>query len=89
MNSLNIDEYKELLFSIFNTDYEDDKSTNKYGVICVYDTLKNDKLIAIFNNATTCADFFKTDRDTINCAICRNNLRNNRYRLERLKLGDD
>ena len=82
---MDIENYKDLLYAIFNTE---EGKTLKYGVICVYDTKDNEKLIAIFNSSTTCADFFKTNRKVIDCNICKKNLRNNRYRLERVILDE-
>ena len=55
---MDINNYKELLFAIFNTEKG---KTQKYGVICVYDTKDNEKLIAIFNSSAACANFFKTN----------------------------
>jgi hypothetical protein len=79
---IDIENYKDLLFAIFNTD----KENNKQSIICVYDTKENEKLIAIFNSSKNCAKFFGTSARIIDCCICRKCLKQNRYRLERLKI---
>jgi hypothetical protein len=79
-----IENYKELLFTIFNTDVE----KNEKSVICVYDTKEDDRLIAIFNSSKSCGKFFKTSPRAINKSICRKELRNCRYRLERVIVGE-
>jgi len=81
-----IENYKDLLFAIFNTE---EPIKQKYGVICVYDTKDNEKLVAIFNNATTCGKFFNTTGGCINDNISRKQLRCARYRIERVVLGGD
>ena len=83
MTDKSIENYKDLLVSIFNTD---NPNPNKKHIICVYDTKEKDKLIAIFNSSETCAIFFKTTVNSIDSSISRTNLRLKRYRLERLKL---
>lgn len=79
-----IENYKELLFAIFNTDEE----KNEKSVICVYDTKEDDRLIAIFNSSKSCGKFFKTSPRAIDCTICKKHLRNARYRLERVIVGE-
>lgn len=76
-----IHSYKNLLFAIFNTNSEE----SKRSIICVYDTKDNDRLIAIFNSSKECAKFFDTGSRCIDSIICKKNLRNHRFRLERLK----
>ena len=76
-----IDNYKDLLRTIFYQDNEETKS-----VICVYDTKDFDKLIAIFGKSKYCAELFGTTNKVIDCDICRHRLKNDRYRLERVKL---
>lgn len=78
-----IHSYKNLLFAIFNTNSEEPKR----DIICVYDTKDNDRLIAIFNSSKECAKFFNTNYNCIDSIICKKNLRNHRFRLERLKYG--
>lgn len=80
---MDIENYKDLLIAIFNSDKECDKKS----VICVYDTKEKEKLVAIFNSSKSCAKFFNTNYKTINSSICKKLLRNNRYRLERVKIG--
>lgn len=82
----NIENYLYLLFAIENSD---GYKKQKYGVIGVYDTTDNDRLVAIFNNTTTLANFFKVTKDYIasNC-LCRKKLLKGRYRLERFEIGD-
>jgi hypothetical protein len=75
-----IDNYKNLLFAILNTEQQETAN-----FICVYDTTDNDRLIAIFNSSRTCANFFKTSARSIDSTICRKNLKFNRYRLERVR----
>jgi hypothetical protein len=81
---MDIENYKDLLIAIFNTEKECDKKS----VICVYDTKENDKLIAIFNSSKSCGKFFGTSYRAIDCSICKKYLRNNRYRLERVIIGE-
>ena len=76
-----INNYKNLLFAIFNTNQEEPKR----GIICVYDTKDNDRLVAIFNSSKECAKFFDTNSRCIDSIICKQNLRNHRFRLERIK----
>jgi len=77
---MDIENYKDLLIAIFNTDEECDRKS----VICVYDTKENDKLIAVFNSSKSCGKFFKTNPRTIDSSICKKLLRQDRYRLERV-----
>lgn len=79
---MDIENYKELLFAIFNTE----KENNKSKIICVYDTKQNDRLIAIFNSSKSCGEFFKTTASAIDGTMTRKQLRNDRYRLERVKI---
>ena len=81
-NNIDIENYKELLFAIFNTDEENGKTK----IICVYDTKDNDRLVAIFNSSKSCAKFFKASPDTIDGCITKKQLKNDRYRLERVKI---
>ncbi len=76
-----IDNYKFLLRTIICQDNEETKS-----VICVYDTKDFDKLIAIFGRSKYCAYLFKTTAKVIDCSVCKKELKNGRYRLERVKL---
>lgn len=74
--------YYRLLYAIFNSDSESD---NKYEhPIIAYD-IETDLPIAVFKNSKTCAEFFNTSRNTINCALSRNNKIKAKYRLERVK----
>lgn len=81
-----IENFKELLYAIFNSDSSERKVSS---VICVYDTLDCDRLVAVFSTSQLCAKFFSTSRDNINCDVCRGVLKKNRYRLERVKVEDD
>ena len=81
-----IENYKDLLFAIFNVDTND---TNLKSLICVYDTFEDEKLIAIFNNSKSCAKFFNTSARCIDSTICKKVLRNDRYKLERIKINGD
>lgn len=76
--------YYDLLQAITNSDQEE--KNHRYGVICVYDTFDNDRLVAIFNNAKTCGDFFGTNENVISCNMSRKQLKSGRYRLERVEL---
>ena len=77
-----MENYYRLLYAIFNSDIESD---SKYEhPIILYD-IETDLPIAVFKNSKTCAEFFNTSRDTINCALSRNNKRNVKYRLERVE----
>lgn len=77
-----MENYYRLLYAIFNSDSESD---SKYEhPIIAYD-IETDLPIAVFKNAKTCAEFFNTSRDTINCALSRNNKRSTKYRLERME----
>lgn len=73
--------YYNLLKAICNCDSEE--NVNK-SVIAVYDILDNDRLVAVFSKAKYCARFFKTTNTVINCQICRGNIRNGRYKIERI-----
>lgn len=77
-----IENYKDLLFAILNSDEE----SSKRSVICIYDTQENDKLIAIFNSSKNCGKFFNTNPRTIDSSISKKQLRNKRYRLERVTI---
>lgn len=77
-----MENYYRLLYAIFNSDSEEDNK-NEHPIIA-YD-VETDLPIAVFKNAKTCAEFFNTSRDTINCALSRNNKRNAKYRLERIE----
>lgn len=79
-----IDNYKDLLYAIVNSDEEDKGNF----IICVYDTKDSDKLCVVFNNLSTCAKFFNTSRGSISTAIMRKSLRAGRYRIERFRLED-
>ena len=77
-----MENYYRLLYAIFNSDSEEN---NKYEhPIIAYD-IETDLPIAVFKNSKTCAEFFNTSKNTINCALSRNNKRNAKYRLERLE----
>ena len=77
-----MENYYRLLYAIFNSDSEEN---NKYNhPIIAYD-IETDLPIAVFKNAKTCAQFFNTTREVINCNLCRKNLKNAKYRLERVK----
>lgn len=80
-----IDNFKELLYAIFNSDSSERKVKS---VICIYDTLDCDRLVAVFSTSQLCADFFGTDRRVIDCDICRGVLKKDRFRLERVKVED-
>lgn len=80
---MDIENYKELLKAIFNSD---NKETKTNSVICVYDILDFDKLVAVFSNSKLCAEFFGTTRETIDCNVCRKEIKSKRYRLERVIL---
>lgn len=77
-----MENYYRLLYAIFNSDSDDDHK-REYPIVA-YDT-ETDLPIAVFKNSQTCAKFFNTTNRVINCNICRNILRNNKYRLERLE----
>ncbi len=79
---MEMENYKDLLIAIFNTDAED----NRKSVICVYDTKENDKLIAVFNSSKSCGKFFGTKPRVIDCFVCRKQLKEDRYRLERVTI---
>ena len=79
-----IENYKELLYAIFNVDTNKPKRGSN-SFICVYDTKDSDKLVAIFNSSKSCAEFFNTSNRSIDSSVCRGELRYKRYRLERVK----
>lgn len=81
---VDIENYRDLLIAIFNTEKECDKKS----VICVYDTKEKDKLVAIFNSSKSCAKFFGVSDRAINCNMCNKTLREGRYRLERVIIGE-
>ena len=77
-----IENYKNLLLAIFNTDqYEDKKS-----VICAYDVKENGMIVGIFNTSKSCAKFFGTTPKSIDCFVCRKRLKKDRFLLERVQM---
>lgn len=84
MIDVTIENYKNLLLTIQNSDI-----ITKKKIICVYDTFDNERLIAMFNNTKNCANFFETTRNSIDCAISRHQLRNFRYKIERIIMDID
>ncbi len=78
--------YKELLYAIFNSDPYSENG-QEFPII-VYDILNSGLPVAVFKNASTCAKFFNTTPNVIKCTICRNSLKRNRYKLERVKLDE-
>lgn len=79
----NIDNYKLLLSTIFNSD-DSKRKTN--SVVCVYDMLEHERLVALFNNTNSCASFFNTSIGAIQKNLQRDTLRCGRYRLERVEI---
>ena len=71
--------YQAILFS----DYDDGQDY----VVCVYDTVENDRLVAVFNNDKTCANFFNTSKITIQAMRNRNQLIKYRFKTERFECG--
>ena len=78
--------YKNLLFAIFNVYTDEEKGYTK--PIVVYDTKNDDILIAIFKNAKSCAKFFKTTHKVISCDVCKKTLKHRRYKLERIDINE-
>lgn len=78
--------YLDLLRAICNSD---DKKTYGNSCIVVYDTFENEKPIAVFSKAVDCARFFNTSAQVIKCNISRGNLRNYRYKIERVYFKRD
>lgn len=79
-----IDNYKYLLRAIC---IQDNFISNK--LICVYDMFNNEKLYTTFGTTKSCADYFNTSRENINCSICRKSLIKHRFLLKRIKIVND
>lgn len=78
-----IENYIDLINAIYNSD-EIEKSVR--SVICVYDTLADEKLIGTFNKSKMCGKFFKTSSAAIDVCVSKGSLKFGRYRLERVEL---
>lgn len=78
--------YIDLLKTIY---YSDDDKEYRNSCIVVYDIYDDEKPIAVFSKAKYCAKFFNTTEKTIGCCICRSNLRNHRYKIERIYLEEE
>jgi hypothetical protein len=76
-----INNYRNLLRAIIT---QDDEETN--SVICVYDTLENDIVVAVFGRSKYCAEYFNTTSTVIDADVSKKLLKKRRYRLERVKL---
>ena len=65
-----------------------DNNKKPYGntFLCVYDTKDNEKLVAIFNNATQLAELLGTTINVVNSSISHKKLLFNRYLLKRVKI---
>lgn len=83
-NSIYYEPYINLLQTICNSDNDKDYKS----CIVVYDTYDNEKPIAVFSKAKYCAKFFNTNEKCIADNICRGNLRNHRYKIERVYLEE-
>lgn len=79
----NIDNYKKLLNSIFNSN-ETTRDIN--SVICVYDILDSERLVGVFSSSKACSEFFGTTRGCIDTYITKKRIRTRRFKLERVKL---
>ncbi len=55
-------------------------------IYAIYDEKDNDRLVTVFDKAKEVAKFFETSRECIYCAISRKQLRENRYRIEKVSL---
>lgn len=82
-----IENYKRLLYAIFNVYTDNDKGN--LAPIIVYDTKNNELPVAIFKNAKYCAKFFKTTNRVISCDICKKTLKHKRYKLERIDINEE
>ena len=78
-----IENYKALLYALFNSD--ESQRTVK-SVICVYDTFDSDRLVGVFSTSSECAKFFRTSRRVIDYSVCKKILKQRRYKLERVKI---
>lgn len=78
-----IENYKTLLRVIVNQDNENTKS-----VVMVYDMIDNEKVVAIYGKSKYCAKFFNTKAKTIDSTISKKQLRNRRFKIERVKVDD-
>lgn len=76
-----IENYKNLLIAIFNTDI---KPTKK--VVCVYDIKDNERCIGVFSKSKYCGNLFDVNSKIIDCYICKKKIRNKRYVFERVEL---
>lgn len=76
-----IENYKNLLIAIFNTDI---KPTKK--VVCVYNIKDNERCIGVFSKSKYCGKLFGVNSKIIDCYICKKKIRNKRYAFERVEL---
>lgn len=77
---------KKLIATIFLSDKE---KNDKKNILCVYDTLDNERLVAIFNKSSSCGEMFGMSNNCIDSYVCKGNLVKGRFRLERLMIDDE
>ena len=85
-NSIYYEPYINLISAISNSD--NDKIIRNSAIV-VYDIFDKERLVAVFSKSIYCAKFFKTTTKVIDTAICRNQLRHWRYKIERIYLEEE
>ena len=78
----NMENYKNLLMAIFNSDDFDDKG--RIYPIIIYDCKKNEMPIGVFKNASSCAEFLNTNSETVRSFISLKSLWHDRFRIEKV-----
>lgn len=79
--------YKLLLNTIKNSDYEEDKR-NRYGVIVMYDTKNKELPVGVWKNASSLAAFLGTSRNCIQSTISKQKKVRNRFLLKRVYIEE-
>lgn len=76
-----VEPYLKLIQAITNSDQDE----REYGhVFAVYDMKDKERLVAIFSKTKYVAEFFGTTPKAIGLTICNKQLRNYRYKIERI-----
>lgn len=77
-----IENYKNLLIAIFNSDDFDDKG--RVFPIIIYDCMKNEMPVGVFKNAHSCAEFLNTNSETVRSFMSLKSLWHDRFRIEKV-----
>lgn len=62
-----------------------DLDSGHNSVTCVYDTLENGRLVAVFNTNRTCARFFKVTESFVGKAANHDHLLKGRFKVEKFE----